>query len=139
MSRKKLNINNNTKEKNVVDIDLSQIENMAAIGLSQEEIAIVLGIKPETLTRLKHREDEINQAIIRGKAIDKKVLLDRIKTISEFGEVADKRSDDVRFRASKYLRNVLHSVNEKQEVKHEGIQVIIPQAVVPEPPESDAD
>jgi DNA-binding XRE family transcriptional regulator len=47
---------------------VNQIEHKAGLGLTQEQIAHVLDITPETLSRKKHDHPEIGQAIARGRA-----------------------------------------------------------------------
>jgi len=47
---------------------LQEIEQCAAQGLTQEQIASCLGISPEFLSRSKSANDQVNQAIKKGKA-----------------------------------------------------------------------
>lgn len=49
--------------------DLQKITAHAGRGLTQEQIALVLGIQPETLSRKKCQFDQIDQAIKRGNAL----------------------------------------------------------------------
>ena len=47
---------------------VNQIEHKAGLGLTQEQIAHLLDITPETLSRKKQDHPEIGQAIARGRA-----------------------------------------------------------------------
>lgn len=47
---------------------LKKVEAMAANGNTQEQIAWNLGISPETLSRKKGADEQLNQAIKRGRA-----------------------------------------------------------------------
>ena len=47
---------------------VNQIEHKAGLGLTQEQIAHLLDITPETLSRNKQDHPEIGQAIARGRA-----------------------------------------------------------------------
>jgi transcriptional regulator with XRE-family HTH domain len=51
-----------------IAIDISQVEKLAAQGLSQSEICLCLGISEDTLTRRKQDSADIAAAINRGKA-----------------------------------------------------------------------
>ena len=47
---------------------LNRIEHNAKLGLTQEQIAHLLGVTPETLSRKKQDHPEIEQSIARGRA-----------------------------------------------------------------------
>lgn len=51
-----------------IPIDISRVEELAAQGLSQAEICLVLGISEDTLTRRKMDVAEVADAIKRGRA-----------------------------------------------------------------------
>jgi hypothetical protein len=54
--------------KTKIQIDILQVEKLAAQGLSQGEICLCLGISEDTLTRRKQDSADIADAINRGKA-----------------------------------------------------------------------
>ena len=51
-----------------IQIDLKQVESLAANGLTQEQIASALGISRTTLSNRKRENEQFVQAIKRGKA-----------------------------------------------------------------------
>ena len=51
-----------------IQIDLKQVESLAANGLTQEQIALALGISESTLTKRKKENTDFADAIKRGKA-----------------------------------------------------------------------
>lgn len=51
-----------------LDVDLAKVEQYAALGLSQEQIAQCLGISPRLLYYKKKQSAEFAEAIKRGKA-----------------------------------------------------------------------
>ena len=51
-----------------IQIDLKQVESLAANGLTQEQIASALGISESTLTKRKKENTDFTDAIKRGKA-----------------------------------------------------------------------
>ena len=51
-----------------IQIDLKQVESLAANGLTQEQIACALGISESTLTKRKKENTDFTDAIKRGKA-----------------------------------------------------------------------
>ena len=51
-----------------IQIDLKQVESLAANGLTQEQIAAALGISESTLHKRKKENTEFTAAIKRGKA-----------------------------------------------------------------------
>ena len=51
-----------------IQIDLKQVESLAANGLTQEQIAAALGISESTLTKRKKENTDFTDAIKRGKA-----------------------------------------------------------------------
>lgn len=51
-----------------IQIDLKQVESLAAQGLTQEQIALALGISASTLDNRKRENVEFVDAIKRGKA-----------------------------------------------------------------------
>lgn len=55
------------KTKPKIEIDLAKVEQLAAIGDTQEEIARALGISPDTLYSRKRESQDFRDAIKRGK------------------------------------------------------------------------
>lgn len=51
-----------------IQIDLKQVESLAAQGLTQEQIALALGISVTTLDNRKRESEEFGAAIKRGQA-----------------------------------------------------------------------
>lgn len=51
-----------------IELDISRIEELAAQGLTQEEIALCLGISDRTLRNHKQIDSVLSDAIKRGKA-----------------------------------------------------------------------
>ena len=52
---------------NTKDIDLDKLYDLAKIGLSEEQIAVSLGISPSTITRRKRDDDQFDRALKAGK------------------------------------------------------------------------
>jgi len=59
-------------------LDLQAIENYAARGLNFRQIAALLHIRPETLTRKRHQFEQLNQAIARGRATGVAAMANRL-------------------------------------------------------------
>jgi transcriptional regulator with XRE-family HTH domain len=112
MAKKVLNIKDSRQRPSEIEIDLKEIEAMARLNLTQEEIAEIKGIWPETLTRWKSKYEEINQAIIAGKIKGKAALLGEVRKIA-----FDGKRDKTTLNALKYLLSVLHDVNEKKQIE----------------------
>jgi transposase len=51
-----------------IEIDLARVEQLAAEGLSEEQIALSLGISQDTITRRKQNSAAFAEALKRGKA-----------------------------------------------------------------------
>lgn len=50
------------------DEEIMKVESLAARGMQEQQIALCLGIQPETLSRKKSHFEQLDQAIKRGKA-----------------------------------------------------------------------
>ena len=66
---------------------LNRIEHNAKLGLTQEKIAHLLDVTPETLSRKKQDHPEIQQAISRGRAKTVGALSSSLLEASEKGSV----------------------------------------------------
>ena len=88
MAKKTLKIVDSREKPTEVEIDLLEIERMGHLNMTQEEIAYIKGVWPETITRWKEKHEEINQAIIAGKAKSKGYLIDKVREIVPDGQKA---------------------------------------------------
>lgn len=52
----------------VIEIDIAEVERLAGLGLTQDEIALSLGVSLATITRRQRDNDDFDEAIKRGKA-----------------------------------------------------------------------
>ena len=66
---------------------INLIERKAGLGLTQEQIAHLLDITPETLSRKKQDHPEIGRAIARGRAKTVGALSSQLLSASEKGSV----------------------------------------------------
>ena len=66
---------------------LNRIEHHAKLGLTQEQIAHLLHVTPETLSRKKQDHPEIEQSIARGRAKTVGALSSQLLNASEKGSV----------------------------------------------------
>ena len=58
-----------------IPVDLEKVKELAAHGQSQGQIAINLGISRSTLQNRKRENEQFDQAIKEGKAIDRKSVV----------------------------------------------------------------
>ena len=105
MAKKDIQITNSETE---VNIDLNEIRRLAELGLTQKDISYILGIRPETLTRLKGNNVELSQVISEGKAVDKRSLIDKMRDLTDKG--------NNKYNATKYLLSALHGLSETSKV-----------------------
>jgi predicted transcriptional regulator len=56
-----------TRPVKIDDVNLEQVEIIASLGMTDEEIAVILGISPRTLNYWKKRGPEFLQSLKRGK------------------------------------------------------------------------
>jgi hypothetical protein len=70
-----------------VNIDLDQVEKLAAIQCTEAEIASVLGVSERTIERRKHQPD-FAEAIARGKARGRVSLRRNLWTLANKGQPA---------------------------------------------------
>lgn len=61
-----------------IDIDLEQVEQLAGLGLTQEEIALSLGISTDTIGRRKKDSADFADAIKRGQANAARAVANRL-------------------------------------------------------------
>lgn len=90
---------------NITQEIIEEAEEMASLGMLEKDIALCLGIRPETLTRKKAICDQLNQAIKRGNA---KGLHNATKALRSC--IADKE-----IAAIIYYLKVKHGWREKEE------------------------
>lgn len=57
-----------------LELDITEIERLAGLGLSQAEICLAVGISEDTLTRRKQDTADVAEAIKRGKARTKRTV-----------------------------------------------------------------
>lgn len=70
-----------------IEIDISRVEELAAQGLSQAEICLVLGISEDTLTRRKMDSAVIAEAIKSGKAKAASVIANTLFLMAKGGDL----------------------------------------------------
>lgn len=68
--------------------DIKQIEDMAGLGLTQKEIALILGWSSKTLERKLEKIEEVAIAYKRGRAIAKKKVTKKLFSLIEKGHPA---------------------------------------------------
>ena len=70
-----------------IEIDIQEVEALAGLGFSEEEIAISLGISQDTIDRRKKENADIADAIKRGKAKAKKKVTGKLMEKIEAGDL----------------------------------------------------
>ena len=86
------------------EFDLTEVRKLAEVGLTQAEIAYIIGIAPETLSRNKKKNEKLRQVIEEGRAIDKNELIKKMRNLTEKG--------NNKYNAIKYLLSSLHGLSE---------------------------
>ena len=105
MAKKLISIIDDRDTKNTkVEIKLTDIESLAAIGLNEKEIAYILGISQATFIEYKKKYPEIIESIAEGRTIDKQSLIEKMRKLTEGG--------NNKFNATKYLLSALHGISE---------------------------
>jgi hypothetical protein len=61
-----------------IDIDIKEIERLAGLGLTEEEIALNLGVSVDTLGRRKKDTADFAESIARGKARTKRNIGNKV-------------------------------------------------------------
>lgn len=90
------------------EIDLIEVKRLAELGLTQKDIAYILGIHTDTISRQKKKVPELSNAIAEGKAVDKESLIGKMRILVDKG--------NNKFVATKYLLSALHSISETSKV-----------------------
>ncbi len=72
----------------MIEIDLSQVEKLAAIGLNEAQVADSLGISVPTLERRKKDSEDFVSALKRGKAKGVAQVANNLYTQSKEGNVS---------------------------------------------------
>src|SRR5262245_26852560 len=70
-----------------IEIDISRVEELAAQGLSQAEICLVIGISEDTLTRRKQDNAVVAEAIKSGKAKAASEIANRLYQMAKQGDL----------------------------------------------------
>jgi len=70
-----------------MEIDIQEVEALAGLGFSEEEIAISLGISQDTIDRRKKENADIADAIKRGKAKAKRKVTSKLMEKIEAGDL----------------------------------------------------
>lgn len=70
-----------------IEIDIAEVELLAGLGFSEEEIAISLVISQDTLDRRKKENADIADAIKRGKAKAKRKVTSKLMEKIEAGDL----------------------------------------------------
>lgn len=70
-----------------IEIDIAEAERLAGLGLTQEEIALSLGISERTLYENKAKSAEFAEAIKKGKAKTKRTVANRLFEKVEDGDL----------------------------------------------------
>lgn len=70
-----------------IEIDIAEVERLAGLGLTQEEIALSLGISERTLYENKAKSAEFAEAIKSGKAKTKRTVTNKLMEKIEDGDL----------------------------------------------------
>ena len=117
----------NDTVKRSVQITYKEIEAMAGIGLTQEQICTIKGIHANTFTIKKKNSKIIKGAIDSGKAKDLFRLLKKLRGLTD---TTKETPEAVQLQAIKTLLNIIHGLNEKNTLEHVGeLNVIIPDSI----------
>ncbi len=71
-----------------IEIDLGEVERLASIGLSQQQVADSLGISEDTITRRKQDDADFAAALKRGKSKGIATVANNLFTQSADGNVS---------------------------------------------------
>lgn len=91
-----------------IEIDLNEVKRLSELGLTQKDIAYILGIHPDTISRHKKKDEDLSNAIAEGKASGKQSLIVKMHKLTDGG--------NNKFVATKYLLSALHGVSETSNV-----------------------
>lgn len=70
-----------------IEIDLEEVERLAALGLSQADICAEIGISEDTLGRRKKDSADFADALKRGKASAKKEISNKLFELARGGDL----------------------------------------------------
>jgi len=93
-----------------IEIDISRVEELAAQGLSQAEICLVIGISEDTLTRRKQDTAVIADAIKRGKAKAASEVANTLYLMAKGGDLG----------AIVWYEKTRRGLSDKQAIEHSG-------------------
>ena len=93
-----------------IELDISRVEELAAQGLSQAEICLVLGISEDTLSRRKHDTAAIADAIKRGRAKAASEISNTLYLMAKGGDLG----------AIVWYEKTRRGLSDRQSVEHSG-------------------
>jgi predicted sugar kinase len=67
------------------EFDLNEVERLASLGLTEEQIGLALGVSPDTMTRRKQDTAEFAEAIKRGKALGIGHVTNKLRELIDSG------------------------------------------------------
>jgi hypothetical protein len=93
-----------------IDIDIKEAEHLAGLGLTEEEIALNLGVSVDTLGRRKKDTADFAESIARGKA----------RTKRNIGNKVYEKAMDGDSSMLKWFEQSRFGYSEKQAIDHSG-------------------
>ena len=93
-----------------IELDISRVEELAAQGLSQAEICLVIGISEDTLSRRKHDTAAIADAIKRGRAKAASEISNTLYLMAKGGDLG----------AIVWYEKTRRGLSDRQSVEHSG-------------------
>ena len=70
-----------------IEIDLFEVERLAGLGLSEEQIGLALGVSQSTITRRKLDTDDFGDAIKKGRAAGVQHVVNRLREAIDAGNI----------------------------------------------------
>ncbi len=96
----------------ITEMSLVQIEKLAGLGMSMEQIASVFNVSPDTLyRRMKEGNAELSAAILRGKTLAIQKVAEKAFELALAGDVGMIR----------YILSAKGGWSEKSQIFHEGL------------------
>lgn len=97
-----------------IELDLEEVEHLAGLGLTEEEIALSLGTSRSTIDRRKRDTDDFDAAIKRGRSKAKKTVANALFDAAKGGNMT----------AAIWIEKTRYGYTEKSEQQHSGEVVI---------------